>query len=99
MQIKIYVLNYKKHAILLDCLQIKLAKLFCGLSEYPNIKVYWISPNNVLITDNVTIWEIYTPNIIATELHTQLIQVIKKIKAITSQQRQMYTINNKVYFV
>ena len=98
MQIKIYVVDYEKYSAILNTTKLKLAKLFGGLSEYPNIKGYWVSPKNELIADNVTVWEIYTDK--TTLVHSNVfIEIVKEIRAISAQLSQLYTIDNKTHFV
>ena len=97
-QIKIYVVDYPLYSMILDTFKISLCKIFSGLTEYQNVKGYWLDSHNKLITDNVTIWEIYTyANTLKDSIRFS--EIMQNIKAVTVQQAQYYTIDNIPHLV
>jgi len=81
----------------LRCLEeqkIHLIKLFGGLTEIENLKGYWINSKGKIESDNTNIWIIYTK-----QCEEELLNILLRIKEITRQKSQAYTINNEIYFI
>jgi hypothetical protein len=81
----------------LELLAVKtdLVKEFGGLTEIGNFKGYWTS-NGVIYTDIGDIWLIYSDS---GDTLAIIDGFAKRVKIITLQQSQLYTIDGKAYFV
>jgi hypothetical protein len=93
-QIKIYVVDEQKSIVQLEEIKKELCSLYGGLSKYPNVKGLWLGPNGIEC-DNVTVYEIWTDK----PQKEKLREIALRIKELTQQKAQLYTINFKSYFV
>jgi len=71
-----------------------LIKLFGGLTQFKELKGYWINDKGKIESDSVTLWLIYT-----SEMEDELFSVLLRIKQITRQKCQAYSIDNEIYFI
>jgi len=91
----------------LRCLEeqkIHLIKIFGGLTEINDSKGYYINSKEEIESDLSKIWIIYTKheNIDLTKNYwfdISLKPILLRIKEITRQKSQAYTINNEIYFI
>lgn len=103
MNYKIYVvITEKPNKKDLNFEKLKLIKIFNGLTEYKNVKGYWINDKGLIEFDKVLIWEILTINenngLINGEI-SQIRHIAENIKTITKQKSQLITINEKPIFI
>jgi len=68
---------------------------FGGLTEIPNCLGYWEN-NFQIYTDNVKLWLIYTNSSDAREI---IEAYAKRIKKLTYQKEQAFTIDGKLYLI
>ena len=97
-QIKIYVVDENKAN--LEPLKYQLCEIFGRLTKYPNLKGLWLNPTTKrIICDDVTVFEIWTDKSLDEIEQTSLKAIVESIKRLTSQDSQLYTINNKAVFI
>lgn len=89
----------------LEALQTQFLNEFGGLTVIKGCVGLWVNSETVkslgykaICKDNIDIWEIYTNRTIKSSLPT-LRDLNLKIKVLTKQISQMFTINNKAYFL
>jgi len=79
----------------LEDLKAKICSEFGGLTEISNFKGYWLNEGKICV-DIGDLWLIYTDS---TDTVAIIDDFAKRIKKLTAQKSQLYTIDNKAYFV
>lgn len=104
LEIKIFVVETKvkqlpnEVAMSLECTKIELIKLFGGLTEL-EMKGYWVNETDEIETDIGKLWIIYTEIGYEKVTFDRLRKILHRIKDITVQHTQFYTIDSEPHYI
>jgi hypothetical protein len=102
MRIELYVVKTKATAkVNLELYAIKkeIIKEYGGLTELKEAKGYWLNSGGEIEYDTITIWVILEKDGAENTEYPMIERYAKRIKLITKQQSQLFTINNQPYFI
>jgi len=100
MQIKIFVTNTlldsPNQLEELEKIKFELIKIFGGLNESDMNTGYWVNENGKTEKDSVVTWELLTDKQTFQKNKQKFEELMRKIKKVTKQKTQLYTINPKI---